>query len=91
MLNGTTLPSISSFKKLDHVKSWKNKYSHQGIKSTYSDPIKVVRIEVSSSPMTQSRVKVASFPTKTMVSEATSPKNLEISLEFLQAKKNMVE
>ena len=88
---GQLCPQSLPYKKLDHVKSWKNKYSHQGIKSTYYDPFKVVRIEVSSSPMTRSRVKVASFPTKTMVSEATSPKNLEISLELLQAKKNMVE
>ena len=76
---GQLCPQSLPYKKLDHVKSWKNKYSHQGIKSSHSDLIKVVRIEVTHSPMTQSRVKVASFPKTTMVSEATSPKNLEIS------------
>ena len=42
-------------------------------------------------PMTQSKVKVASFPKITMVSKATSSKNPRISLELLGPMKNNIE
>ena len=61
---------------LYHMESQKNKSGHPRIKSTHFDSTKMTGTNASSSPMTQSKVKTASFPKTIMVSEVTSPKKI---------------